>query len=211
MVQRTVPSSRLLSASVNGVAEHRSGQLVRALVGQINLDDHIATAAQHTLRCTRNSDAHVHRKGRHTPFSGVSVQDFQPQPQRIQVFDNAVIETDAHASVVIELAIVHAALAGRSTSVQLTDDAVVLVKQRRTRRAAFGHTALPLVNPPHCRPCGIIVVCCIFVNANFLQVPRRVVNARGGLDCGRIRTIPTRIKNIVTRWRSFIEFQQGKV
>ena len=60
LIQRPVPGRRLLGAAIDGVTDDCGRQFIRALVGQIDFDDHLATATQHPIRSVADANAHVH-------------------------------------------------------------------------------------------------------------------------------------------------------
>ena len=102
-------------------------------------------------------------------------------------------------------------MARRSSAVELSNDAVILIEQWGTGGTAFGNAILPFVDPPNSSTCGIVVVGRIFVDADFLQITRWVVNARGILNRGRVCSIPARIEDVVASRRGFIQQQERKI
>ena len=205
------PVRGLLRSTIHRVADDGGGEGLGAEVAQVDLEDDVASAAQHAFRSAGDTQSEVQRKRGHAPFTGVAVEHFESQAEGVQMLRNAVVEADAHAAIVVELAIVHVAGTGGGSTVQLADDAVVLVKEGRARRSRFSHAVFPLVNPPHRRTGGIVVVRGVFLETDLLEVSTWMVDACGVLHGFCIRSIPAGIEDVVAgRW-GFIEHQQAEI
>ena len=126
------PIHRLLGAAIHRVAQGRRREGVGSEIAEDQFKDHFSTAAKHPVGCLGDADAQVQGKRGHTAGIGVAVEDFRADAERIEELGDAVVEADAHAAVVVELAVVLVAAARGCTAIELADDAVVLVEEGRS-------------------------------------------------------------------------------